>query len=147
MKTLTSRLLLFLFLISPAHALQAEVIGHIQTLQGTASIIREGKTLPAAIGVSLNREDLIRTGKPGAAGIVLTDNSTISLGPGSELSLKEYTFVPKEEKFGLVMRMTKGTFVYLSGLIGKLAPDKVHLQIPNATIGLRGTKLLIEISE
>lgn len=147
MKTMLSGLFLFFLLIPPVQAQQAEVIGHIQTLQGTASILRDGNAQQVSVGMSLNRGDLVRTGKPGAVGIVMTDNATVSLGPNSELLLKDYTFVPKDGKFGLVMRMTKGTFVYLSGLIGKLAPDKVHLQIPNATIGLRGTKLLIEISE
>jgi hypothetical protein len=140
--------MLFLLLCSlPAHALPADAIGRIQTLQGTAVIQRGNVTLPAAVGAPLYRGDLIRTAKPGAAGVVLTDDSTVTLGPNSELSLKEYAFDPKEEKFSLVVRMVKGTFVYLSGLIGKLAPNAVHLVIPDATIAVRGTKLLVDVHE
>jgi hypothetical protein len=43
--------------------------------------------------------------------------------------------------------MAKGTFVYLSGLIGKLSPDAVKLTLPDATVGVRGTKLLIDVQE
>ncbi len=43
--------------------------------------------------------------------------------------------------------MIKGTFAYLSGLIGKLSPDTLQLEIPEATIVVRGTKLLIEVRE
>ena len=140
-------LFLLFVAIAPVSALAAETIGHIQTIQGTAAVIREAQTVPAVKGTTLYRDDLIRTAQPGAVGIVLTDDTTISLGPNSELSLKEYTFDPKQAKFSLVARMFKGTFVYLSGLIGKLAPNKVQLIIPDATISVRGTKLLVEVHE
>lgn len=137
-----------LFAVSFAHAaLPADAIGRIQTLQGTASIIRGAATLQATAGIPLNRGDLVRTGRPGSVGIVLTDDTTISIGSNSELSLNEYAFEPKEGKFTLVARMFKGTFSYLSGLIGKLSPGSVQLVIPDATIGVRGTKLLIEVQE
>ncbi len=145
MKITVAVLSLLLFTAAPGQALAAEVIGHIQTLQGTASILRGDLLLPVAIGTELQCGDLIRTGSPGAAGLVLTDETAISLGPDSELSLNEYVFAPEEGKFSLVARMVRGTFVYLSGLIGKLAPNKVQLAIPDATISVRGTKLLIAV--
>jgi hypothetical protein len=43
--------------------------------------------------------------------------------------------------------MVKGTFVYLSGLIAKLAQDAVQVLIPDAAIGIRGTKLLVHVEE
>ena len=61
-------------------------------------------------------------------------------------ALKEYAFDPKEGKFSLVAQMVKGTFVYLTGLIGKLAPNTVKLVIPDATIAIRGTKLLVAVT-
>lgn len=145
MKAFAYVLPLLLFTTSPVFALPVDAIGHIQTQRGTASILRGTRELPATIGTVLHRGDLIRTGKPGAVGVVLTDDTTISLGPSSELTLKDYTFDPREEKFSLVARMVKGTFVYLSGLIGKLAPNAVQLTIPDATISIRGTKLLVDV--
>ncbi len=146
MKILVS--VFFLMIIATtAMAQQPEKIGKIRTLEGSALIQREGITLAAAVGVAIYRGDLIRTGKPGAVSIVLIDDTTISLGTGSELSIIEYAFEPKEGKFALDMRMAKGTFSYISGLIAKLAPNTIQLQIPDATIAVRGTKLLIEIKE
>ncbi len=132
----------------PAIAQQpAEVIGHIQNIEGIASILRGGAVLPGAAGAALYRNDLIRTGKPGAVGIVLTDDTTVSLGSGSELSLNDYAFDPKEGKFALVMRMIKGTFSYITGQIVKLAPETAQVRTPDATIAVRGTKLLIEVKD
>ena len=147
MKTTILVLSLILLSISPAAALPPDAIGHIQTLKGTASILRGDKTLPVAIGVTLYSGDTIRTSKADSVGIVLTDDSTFSLGPNSEIVLKDYLFNPKEGKFSLVTRMAKGTFSYLSGIIGKLSPSSIHLELPDATIAVRGTKLLIKVDE
>lgn len=130
-----------------AHALSPDAVGQIKNATGGVTILRGNNTLPGAAGADLYRSDLIRTAKPGATGIVLLDGTTISLGPNSELAIKDYAFDPKEEKYSLAVRMAKGTFVYLSGLIGKLSPGAVKLTIPDATIGVRGTKLLIDVQE
>ena len=39
----------------------------------------------------------------------------------------------------------KGTFSFLSGQIAKLSPDNVKLMTPDATLGIRGTKLLVKV--
>lgn len=133
---------------APTFAQQpAETIGHIQNMNGAVSIQRGTGTLAGVAGTPLLRGDLIRTGKPGAVGIVLTDDTTISLGSGSELALDDYAFDPNSGKFGLAMKMLKGTFSYITGQIGKLAPETVKVRTPDAIIATRGTKLLIEIKE
>jgi hypothetical protein len=147
MKAALFGLLLILFAISPAFAAPAEVIGHVQTLKGSASFLRGTVTQPAAVGGAVYRGDVVRTAMDGSLGIVLTDDTTLSLGPNSELAIKEYAFDPKVGKFALLARMVKGTFVYLSGLIAKLAPNSIHLEIPDATISVRGTRLLVEVQE
>jgi len=147
MKTTVFGLLLFLFAAAPSFAAPAEVIGHVQTLKGGASFLRGTVTQPAVVGGAVYRGDVVRTAKDGSLGIVLTDDTTLSLGPNSELAIKDYAFDPKEGKFALLARMAKGTFVYLSGLIAKLAPNSIHLEIPDATIAVRGTRLLVEVQE
>ncbi|MBY0411605.1 MAG: FecR family protein, partial [Burkholderiaceae bacterium] len=95
----------------------------------------------------LYKGDVIRTGKPGAAGIVLTDDTTISMGSGSEISMNDYVFQPKDGKFSLAIKMVKGTFAYVTGQIVKLSPESAQVQTPDATIAVRGTKILVQISE
>ncbi len=140
-------LILALLCAAPARGDQAERIGRIRTMEGAVSIHRNGTSVPAAVGGDVHRGDVIRTGKPGAVGIVLNDETTISLGSGSELGMIDFAFAPKEGKFALVVRMAKGTFAYLAGLIGKLAPETAQLRLPDATISMRGTKLLIQVEE
>lgn len=138
---------LALVCVAPARAEQTQPIGRIRTLEGAAWVHRGGVPVPAIVGAEVLRGDVIRTGTPGALGIVLNDETTVSLGSGSELTVIDFAFDPKEGRFGLVMRMMKGTFSYLAGLIAKLAPGTIQLQLPDATIAVRGTKLLIRIEE
>jgi hypothetical protein len=140
-------LFLALLCASPARGDQDERIGRIRTMEGGVSVQRNGTSVSAAVGGDIHRGDVIRTEKPGAVGIVLNDETTISLGSGSELAMVDFAFVPKEGRFALVVRMAKGTFAYLAGLIGKLAPGTTQLQLPDATIAMRGTKLLIQVGE
>ncbi|WP_156802291.1 FecR family protein [Leeia oryzae] len=147
MKTSHHAFLMAVLISCAAQAAPSDIIGHIQNIQGTATIERGNTTLPGIKGTALYRGDRIRTGKPGAVGIVLTDDTSVSLGASSILTLNDYDFDPKEGKFSLVMRMLKGTFSYISGQIVKLSPDAVQLQTPDATIAVRGTKLLINVEE
>lgn len=147
MKTVALLLFIGLMPLTSALAEPSETIGHIQTLQGQAYVQRAGVDQPAAIGAELRQNDRVRTGKPAAVGIVLTDDTTISLGSNSELALNDYAFEPKQGKFALALRMVKGTFSYITGQIGKLSPDAAHVQTPDATIAVRGTKLLVEIKD
>lgn len=125
----------------------SDAIGHVQHLTGTASVLRNNAALPIAAGAPLYRGDVVRTGKPGAAGVVLTDDTTISMGSGSEIALNDYVFQPKDGQFALALKLVKGTFAYVTGQIVKLSPESAQVQTPDATIAVRGTKLLIQIEE
>jgi len=145
MKTMLAGLSLLLLLAAPAAALPPEAVGQIQTLKGAAYIVRGASTLPANVGGPIYSGDTVRTAKAGSVGIVLADDSTLSLGPESEIVLKDYLFNPKEGKFTFLTRLVKGTFAYLSGVIGKLSPSSILLEIPDATIAVRGTRLLVQV--
>lgn len=147
MKFLLYGILFCLLNTSQVFAASDNVVGHLQSLKGSASFLR-GKTIqPANVGGAIYLGDVIKTGKDGSLAIILTDETTFSLGPNSELAIKDYAFSPNEGQFGLLAKMVKGTFSYVSGLIAKLSPNSVHLEMPNATIAVRGTKLLVEIEE
>lgn len=147
MKRLACGLSVFFLTVAAAQAQSPSPIGHVQQLRGKAVILRGADTAPVAVGTALYRGDVIRTGKPGALGLVLADDTTISLGSNSEIALRDYDFDPEKGVFALVARMVRGSFVYVSGQLGKLAPSAVKLSIPDATIAVRGTKLLIEVQD
>jgi hypothetical protein len=44
-----------------------------------------------------------------------------------------------------VLKVVRGVVAYVSGRIAKLSPDAVRLETPSAIIGVRGTRLVIEV--
>ncbi len=150
MKSSVTATLLLVALCLPAAAVTAaagETIGVVRTTSGDATVTRGDETLPAAPGLKILVGDTLGTGPDGSLGVILRDDSSLSIGPGSRLVLRSFQFSPYEEKFGLVARITRGTMAYLSGLIGKLAPGKARFETPTATIGIRGTRLAVKVGE
>jgi hypothetical protein len=131
-------LLVILFVMAPCISADAqETIGVVRNTTGEATITRGDQVLPAVPGMKLIAGDTLGTGSDGTLGVILRDNSTLSLGPGSNLEIQEFLFSPSEGKLGLLARITRGTMAYLSGLIGKLAPESARFETPTASIGIR----------
>ena len=117
----------------------------VKNVSGSATVVRQGQTLSATNGMEIWENDTIRTGRNGSIGIVFTDDTFLSLGPGSILIIDEFVFAPRQGKFSIVVRMLKGTAAYLSGLISKLSPDSAHFKTQTASIGIRGTKFVARV--
>jgi len=122
-------------------------IGVVRNSAGSATVIRGGNALPAMTGTRLHVGDTLGTGPDGSLGVILRDDSSLSLGPSSSLVLRDFLFSPSEGKFSLLIRLSRGTMAYLSGLIGKLAPEKARFETPLATIGIRGTHFAVRAGE
>ncbi|OGP75042.1 MAG: hypothetical protein A2V86_05535 [Deltaproteobacteria bacterium RBG_16_49_23] len=122
-------------------------VGTVQKVIGTATVVRQGKTIPAIMGLEIWENDTLRTDPNGYMGVVFSDDTLLSLGPESVLVIDKFMFVPKQGKFSIVLRMIKGTAAYLSGLISKLAPESAYFETPTASIGIRGTKFVVKVEE
>jgi len=129
------------------HAETDGTIGVVRNAAGSATVLRGGTVLPATAGTRLHVGDTLGTGPDGSLGVILRDDSSLSIGPSSSLVLRDFLFSPSEGKFGLLVRLSRGTMAYLSGLIGKLAPEKARFETPTATIGIRGTHFAVKVGE
>lgn len=119
--------------------------GHVKEARGAVEVVRAGKPLPVQEGFGVSEGDMIRTGEDGAVGIIFRDDTILSLGPESELSVERYLFSPREGHLAMIARMVRGTASYLSGTIGKLSPESVRFETPTATLGVRGTRFLVKV--
>lgn len=130
---------------SSASTSASTAIGYVKTATGISSIIRDGDRKSAAAGQPLFEKDVLETGGNGALGVTLKDNTLLSLGPNSSLALESYLLQPHRDTYSLITRITRGTVQYVSGLIAKLSPDSVQIKTPTATLGVRGTRLLVRV--
>jgi hypothetical protein len=123
------------------------VVGTVQIVKGAAFILRGGQRLPAGRGTRLYQQDVIRTEKGGAIGLVLRDETAVSLGPSSELAVREFAYRPSEGVFASVLSFVRGTMVYIAGRIAKLAPSAIRVETPVGVAAARGTKFLVAVPE
>jgi hypothetical protein len=119
--------------------------GRVKIASGSVFIVRGGTLLPARVGQPVYEADGIRTGADGRVGITLSDDTRVSLGPGSEVSLDRFAYAPSEGHVEFVLRVVRGIAAYVSGRIAKLSPDSVHLETPAAIVGVRGTTLALRV--
>lgn len=126
---------------------QPEVAGFIKSVEGQGLIVRDDASLPANPGDIVHVSDAVTTMENSAIGIMLEDDTLISLGPDSRLELGDFAFAPQEEKFSLAIRLLKGSFAYMSGVIGRLAPEKIQIETPDAVIAVHGTSFLVKVEE
>lgn len=131
----------------PLSAADDETIGVVRNCTGESVVTRGEKAYPAAPGMKLFAGDTLSTGPGGSMGAILRDNSSLSLGPASRVAISDFRFSPAEGKLGLLVRISRGTMAYLSGLIGKLSPQSARFETPVATIGIRGTRFAVKVGE
>jgi hypothetical protein len=138
---------LLLIALLGAHSANAEPIGFVKTLQGGNAVIRalDDSERPAAIGGELNVGDTIRTDRRASLGLTLKDDTIMSVGPDTELTLEEYLFEPARGDLKLGSRLGRGTLQYVSGSIARLQPDAVSVKTPTGTIGVRGTRFVVRV--
>ena len=141
-KVLLLLLLFFAVFSVPAYG---EIIGSVKTIDGQGWIIRADEKLSVSAGQRLHTDDVIQTDSQGSIGIILQDDTVISMGPGSKMVLDEFVFNPEKKRYGMLVRFIKGTFTYLSGVMAKLAPENVQLETPDGMVAVRGTHLLIKV--
>lgn len=123
---------------------EPQVIGQVKVLDGDAYIVRRDQRVDLAEGVDVFLDDEAFTGTDGALGVTLADSTTLSLGPDSALVLDDFVYDPAGQELGMEVNLLQGTLAYVSGAIASLSPESVRLTTPTATIGIRGTKILIK---
>jgi hypothetical protein len=95
-----------LLLCSPAGAAE---IGQIKISKGQVTVERKGAALPATVGMRLESADVLRTGADGSVGITMADNSLLSAGPNSILSLDRFEFDPTTSQGQFDAQLRKGS--------------------------------------
>ena len=130
-----------------ALAATAADIGQVKIAKGQVTIERRGNAMPAAVGARLQVADIVKTGADGSVGITMDDDSLLSAGPNSALSLDNYAFDSTTNQGRLDTSLNKGTLSVISGRIAKQTPDAMTVRTPNAILGVRGTEFVVSAND
>jgi hypothetical protein len=125
----------------------ASDIGQVKTAKGTVHVEREGKRIPANVGMPIRQADTLVTGTDGAVGVTFTDNSLLSTGPNSVLVVDRYTFDSTTHAGRFDASLKKGTLAVVSGKMVKQSPEAMKVRTPAAIMGVRGTEFVVQVEE
>lgn len=122
-----------------------QIVGSVKTTSGDALLGRDGKRISADVGDHLHQGDVLYTSSDSTMGVIFRDDTILSLGPDSEVSIDEFIFEPAEDSLSFLTSVGKGTAQYISGQIAKIQPDAMLVDTPQSTIGIRGTRFLVKV--
>jgi hypothetical protein len=118
----------------------ADEIGRIKVVKGGVHVERGGGRVTAAVGTRLREGDVVVTGRDGAVGITLDDDSLLSAGPDSRLALDRFAFDSTTHAGRLETTLQQGTLAAVSGKIARQSPDAMRVRTPVSSLAVRGTE-------
>jgi hypothetical protein len=121
---------------------QSEPVGYVKTVVGEAWVSTAGQRVKAEPGTAVLLGSALRTGTGASMGVTFKDNTVMSFGPNTELTVDEYLYAPAQGQLKLSTRLVRGTLNYISGVIEKLKPEAVSVKTPTGIIGVRGTQFV-----
>jgi hypothetical protein len=145
---------LVMLLLLPAAAQAAA--GQVLFALGRVEVQRGAQVLSATRGMPVEVGDTVRTGPTGLAQVRMQDGALLSLRYGSAMTVEDYrpaapapvapapaAGAPPQAAAATggraVLRLLRGAFRTVTGLIGRNAGDAYSVVTPVATIGIRGT--------
>ncbi len=136
------------------NAAAGKVIGHVATITGSASIVRNGVTIEANNGDVVYQNDIVQTGSSSTLGLVLIDGSTFNLSANARFMLNELGYEGQSSASGTLVSLTSGAnhslFTLVQGaasfVAGQVAKTgDMQVATPTAVIGIRGTAVLLNV--
>lgn len=134
-------------LLSGACFAEPAVVAYVKNVSGEASITTGGKTASARVGDAVYQGSHLKTAQKSSLGITFRDDTVMSFGSDTDLTVDEYLYNPSQGKLKLGSKLSKGTLNYVSGVIAKLKPEAVTIKTPTGTIGVRGTQFVVKVEE
>jgi hypothetical protein len=125
----------------------SDVVGYVKIAHGKAFVSTRQIAVVAQPGIPLYQGSTLTTGSDGSLGVTLKDNTVMSFGPDTEVSIDDYLYKPAQDRLKLAARIVKGTLHYISGVIAKLKPEAVSINTPTGIIGVRGTRFAVKVED
>ena len=127
--------------ISATSSLGNEFIGVIGVAIGDINNQKNEKLLS---GSKIFYGDTIIVKSKSNAQILFLDETVLTVGENTELTIDDFIYDPKTNDGNFVTNIKSGTVKFITGKISKKNPDNLEVKMPAGTLGARGTEFLIQ---
>ena len=131
---------IIVFMISQSYCLSLEIIGVISAGIGDISNQKNEKL---STGSKIYFGDTIIVKEKSNAQILLLDETALTVGEKSELTIDDFIYDPKSKIGKIVSNIKIGTVRIITGEISKQNPDNLKVNVPSGSIGARGTEFAV----
>jgi hypothetical protein len=136
LSTVSSMVLAAFFASDGASAQNAARIGVASAIKNKVEGSTGGGARTLAAGSSVFAREMVRTGDDSTAQLLFLDETSLSIGPQSEVTLDRFVFDPNRGAGNVVINATRGALRFVSG---SQQSSSYQIKTPVATIGVRGT--------
>jgi hypothetical protein len=111
-------------------------VGVASAVKNDVQGIAGGSGRALSPGSSVFEQETVRTGAESIAQLLFLDQTSLSVGPRSEVVLDHFVYDPARGTGDVILSATRGAFRFVSG---SQNPLSYKINTPVATIGVRGT--------
>ena len=133
-------IIIFLTFASVANASNNSFVGVIGAAIGN---IKNQKNESLSNGSKIFFGDTIISKSKSNAQILFLDQSVLTLGEETELTIDEFVYDPNSQDGSFVSTVKIGTVKFITGQISKKNPDNLEVKVPAGTLGARGTEFVV----
>tara|TARA_B100000780_G_scaffold17506_1_gene11396 strand:+ start:1241 stop:1816 length:576 start_codon:yes stop_codon:yes gene_type:complete len=137
-KNLISVLIIFMF--TQSYGFSKEFIGVISAGIGDITNQKNEKLLT---GSKIFYGDTIIVKEKSNAQILLLDETALTVGEKSELTIDDFIYDPETKVGKIISSIKLGTVRIITGEISKQNPDNLKVKVPTGSIGARGTEFAV----
>tara|TARA_Y100000816_G_scaffold264947_1_gene224441 strand:+ start:130 stop:1290 length:1161 start_codon:yes stop_codon:yes gene_type:complete len=120
-----------------------QLVGIVGAISG--NVKTETRELKTGDKIYLN--ETIISGQNSGTQILLLDQSTFTVGEDSEVVMDTFIYDPETSDGKIVASVKQGSLKVISGLISKKNPDNLTVEVPEGTLGSRGTEFQTIVSK
>ena len=125
-------------------SLSSEFIGVIGAAIGN---INNQKNEKLTSGSKIFYGDTIIVNSKSNAQILFLDETVMTVGENTELTIDDFIYDPKTNDGNFVTNIKSGIVKTISGKISEKNPDNLEIKIPNGSLGVRGTEFLVSSND
>jgi hypothetical protein len=114
-------------------------VGAVDKVQAHVDATQAGQTRALVVSSGVYFRDRCRSGEGARLQATLKDGTQLTLGENATLVIDEFVYDPSGSRGGLSVRVVKGAFLYVGGLIEGEPGARVRIHTPVGAIGVRGT--------
>ena len=131
---------ILIVILSKSYAFSKDFIGVISA--GIGEIINQDNE-KLSTGSKIYFGDTIIVREKSSAQILLLDETALTVGEKSELTIDDFVYDPNTKVGKIVSNIKVGTVRIITGEISKQNPDNLEVKVPTGSVGARGTEFAV----